>query len=241
MTKTPNSLLNDAQYTLIGKIAIASTELELAILGVAKRVSSKALHNDLEVFSIRWRLTKEFETGLDRLAQVQVNPEVYLQRKAHLQRVQEALEKRDAIVHGVVHPGEFNNADFFQVKKQTTSRATLEELENVLDELMRVTADTYALGFTIDKNVEPELLQRLIEGQHTIRYFVCRGFQGNPVLVFRTEWESNALSSEVVWNKKTKRWQPSEDIRKWWLKGETSIDEVTWNEAREQLSLQGHG
>ena len=157
----PNSLLNDEQYLLIGKIAVAATELELAVLGVAKRVSSIALTQDLAVFSMRKALLKEFRTGLKRLAETQQNPMEFLQWRKHLGRVETALDNRDAVIHGVVFPNEKKEAAFFQARKSRRVPASISHLEAVLAELLEVTGHTYAIGFTIDRNVSPQLLSEL--------------------------------------------------------------------------------
>jgi hypothetical protein len=59
------------------------------------------------------------------------------------------------------------------------------------------------------------------------------------ILVFRTEWDGHDLVHEEVWNKVTKVWQPSNEVQRWWVKGETSIDEVSSVQTHVFLSEQG--
>jgi hypothetical protein len=73
----------------------------------------------------------------------------------------------------------------------------------------------------------------------SVRWFVCRGVNDVAILVFRTEWDGYVLTHEEVWNKVAKVWQPSNEVQRWWLKGETNVDEISSLEARELLTKQG--
>ena len=74
----------------------------------------------------------------------------------------------------------------------------------------------------------------------TVRWFVCRDFNGLAILVFRSEWLGHMLTHEEVWNKATRAWQNSKDISNWWMKGETNVDEISFLEALRLLAEQGY-
>ena len=147
-------------YELIGEIALKAVELEFVLAFCVKSVEGTDSFRIEDALSVRTKLLDSSEKILFELESsgfITDLPSI----KDLLGRIQEALTKRDSVVHGLLIRKGDEGLKLFQFRGENWIDIDEESLQKTLDQIQCISDDTLELRTKIWKKTNPDGLIQL--------------------------------------------------------------------------------
>lgn len=147
-------------YELIGQIAVRAAELEFVLAFCAKLADQDGEMKIEDVLSARWKLmssSRKAFSGLETSGAVPSLPNT----ENFLKRIEEALAKRDSVVHGLLMHKEKEGLKLFQFRGENWIDIDEASLQSILDYIQSISDETLELRTSIWNELHPDGLIQL--------------------------------------------------------------------------------
>lgn len=152
-------VLTDRTYELIGRIVTKATELEFAILFFTALIDRDAATKPDEILKNRQAILNLARKAIKKLADSEGNPKL-LDADEYFAKIDDALADRDGLAHGLIGHKDKEGIKSFHPKRERHMDIDDASLENILQRLDKLIADTYVMRGIVWKNFsEGKLIQ----------------------------------------------------------------------------------